>query len=336
MKKAPIIIIIGDGSIGGIVAALLQKSGYDVSIIAKNDARAKQLSEQGIEVTGVSGHITSKIPALGDITQLKRRPDYIFITTKAPDMPEVAKKIKPLLPDDCLVVSFQNGIVEEELAKIVGKDRTVGCVVGWGATRHPEGIFEMTSKGEFVIGYIHKPVDEQLNELAKILNHILPVETSDSILNHLYSKLIINACITTVGAICGLMMGKMLMQKTYRYLYLAIIREAIQVSDAMQLSVPKYAGKLDYYDLLKWSPARQHLFLMAFGFKYRRLKSSSLQSLERGRKTEVNYFNGYISVKGKVYGVPTPVNDLCVDLVRDIEEGKRKISVENIKEFALH
>jgi len=335
MKKAPVIVIIGDGSVGVIVAAILQKSGYDIMMIAKNDARAKHLSEHGIEITGVSGHITARIPALGDITQLKRRPDYIFITTKAPDMPAVAQKIQPILPDECKVVSFQNGIVEEKLAKIVGKDRTIGCVVGWGATRHPGGVFEMTSKGEFVIGYLHKAADKQLEVLAEILSHILPVETSDSILNHLYSKLIINACITTVGAISGLLLGQMLKKKIYRSLFIAIIREAIEVADAMKISVPKYAGKLDYYSLLHWSSARQNLFLMAFGFKYRRLKSSSLQSLERGQKTEVPYFSGYISEKAKECSIHSPVNDLCTLMVKEIEDGKRKISTENIKEFIL-
>jgi 2-dehydropantoate 2-reductase len=81
------------------------------------------------------------------------------------------------------------------------------------------------------------------------------------------------------------------------------------------------------------SSSKRHLTIRLIGYKYRKLKSSSLQSLERGRKTEIDFFNGYISSKGKEYGVSTPVNSKLTRMVQEIENGKRSISVNSLEEI---
>ena len=328
-------MVIGAGAVGGIVAGLLTRAGNSVTLITKYPELSRIFSEDGILISGFKGTHTVKVPTVSKVTELSKRPEIVIIATKAPDMPEVATQIKPLLSDECLVVSMQNGIVEEELAGIIGRERTVGCVVGWGATMHSRGVVEMSSGGEFVIGYLDRPPDESLEQLAKLLSAILPVDVTDKILPALYSKLIINSCITTVGAICGLTLGEMLYTSFYRRLFLGIIREAVEVADAMELEIPPYAGRLNYYKLLKASKVYQHLYLGLFGFKYRRLKSSSLQSLERNKPTEVDYFNGFIVEKGDVHGIDTPVNRQLVERIKEIEQGQRKISPSNFEDFQL-
>jgi len=79
----------------------------------------------------------------------------------------------------------------------------------------------------------------------------------------------------------------------------------------------------------------QNLFdeITIIGFKYRKIKSSRLQSIERGRRTEIDFLNGYICDRG--LNVPTPVNDAVRAMVLEIEEGKRKISLDNINELLL-
>lgn len=71
---------------------------------------------------------------------------------------------------------------------------------------------------------------------------------------------------------------------------------------------------------------------MAIGYKYRKLKSSSLQSLERGQPTEVDYLNGYIVKHGVASGVNVPVNTVIVNMIHEIESGKRGISYSNFNE----
>lgn len=294
--KNPRIVVIGAGAVGGVTAAVLKKSGFNITMVVK----------------------------------------YPELATKGYDMPAVAKALLPFLNEDSRVVSMQNGICEEELARIVGNQRTVGCVVGWGATMHEPGVSEMTSTGEFIIGNWEGQEYGRLREIMQMLNWIAQVKFSNNIFSELYSKLIINSCITTLGAISGLLLGEMLLKKKARDIFIRIINEAMAVADAMKLDVPPYAGKLDYYKFRKkgfFSGAKRHITILVIGLKYRRLKSSSLQSLERGKITEVDYYNGYITMKGMEYGVETPLNKKLTEMVKEIESGKRKISMQNFNEF---
>jgi ketopantoate reductase len=81
---------------------------------------------------------------------------------------------------------------------------------------------------------------------------------------------------------------------------------------------------------------RAHMKAVAkIGLKYRRIKSSSLQAIERGRRTEIDFLNGYLCDRGREHGVPTPANDAVCDTVREIEDGNRQMSLENIKSTAF-
>ncbi len=336
MEGSKRILVVGAGAIGGITAAILAREQYDVCLVAKYPELAEKISNEGMDVSGFCGEFSVKVPAVARAAELTGKFDYVFIATKSDALLKVAREILPFIHDQSRVVSMQNGICEEALSSVAGNIRTVGCVVGWGASLVSPTKYEMTSGGEFVIGNWERDKDEKLEEVAGILRHILPTETSNEIISHLYSKLIINSCITTLGAISGLFLGDMLARRYIRNIFIDIIREAIQVADAMQLKVKPYAGKLDYYQFLRsgvMSSFKQHLTIRVIGFKYRKLKSSSLQSLERGRKTEIDFFNGYISSKGKEYGVSTPVNTRLTRMVQEIENGMRSISVHSLEEI---
>jgi 2-dehydropantoate 2-reductase len=116
-------------------------------------------------------------------------------------------------------------------------------------------------------------------------------------MGELYSKLIINSCINSLGVIGGVTLGKLLANQKAREVFFEIMREAMSVADAMHIKVePAGGGKLDYYRLLAQSgmfaAMKRYLTIRVVGFKYRRIKSLSLQSLERGRETEIDFLNG--------------------------------------------
>jgi len=336
MERSKRILVVGAGAVGGIIAAILAREQNDIWLVAKHPELAERISNEGIDVSGYCGNFSMKVPAVADAADLSGKFDYVFMATKADALVKAAREILPFIHDQSRVVSMQNGICEEALASVVGRMRTIGCVVGWGGTMIAPGKVEMTSGGEFVIGNWDREQDEKLKEVAGILRPILPTESSHKIISHLYSKLIINSCISTLGAISGLFLGDMLTRQYIRNIFIEIIREAIAVADAMELEVKPYAGKLDYYRFLKpgmLASFKRHMTIRVIGFKYRKLKSSSLQSLERGKKTEIDFFNGYISSKGKEYGVNTPVNIKLTRMVREIENGIRAISVNSLKEI---
>jgi 2-dehydropantoate 2-reductase len=271
--------------------------------------------------------------AYSSLADIKEEKDIILHATKANDMIEAAKSMKNILKENGFVISMQNGICVDDLAAILGKDKVVGCVTGWGATMNSQGNLVMTSAGDFIIGYPEKAPDEYLLSIAEVLSSVVPVKVTDNIIGHLYSKLIINSCITSLGAICGMYLGKMLSIKKIRRIFIEIIREAVAVADKMQIKIEVFAGKLDFHKFLNgnsiFADFRRHLFIIIIGIKYRKLKSSSLQSLERGKLTEIDYLNGYIVKNGKRSGIPVPVNTAVVDIIHDIEQKKRGITYNN-------
>ena len=332
------IAVIGTGAIGGTVATFLAEAGYEVEVVTKYPEVAQRVQDQGFEVIGVLGRHVAKMKAVARISDLSSPKDIVFMAMKATDLSEAAREVLPFLKEDSLVVSMQNGICEYELASIVGKERTVGCVVGFGATLLGPAKVEVTSGGHFWVGWLDRSPDHRLEVIGELLSIVVPVRLTEDFIAQEYSKLIVNSAITSMGAITGERLGVMLGRREVREVFLGIIKEAIEVANAMGLKVPPYEGKLDYYRLARAKNSTlgriwAHLLLRIIGFKYRRLKSSSLQSLQRGKKTEVRYLNGFIVEQGKRFGVPTPINSLIVNLITEIEEGKREISPENLREF---
>ena len=333
------IAVVGAGAIGGICAAFISRAGYDVEVAVRRDEHAQAVRERGIRVTGVKGEFTAKLPAVADVGEMSEDRDLVLLGIKATAMADVAEQLAGRIGPDTAVVSLQNGFCEDALAEILGRERVVGCVTGWGATMHSDTELEMTSFGDFIIGNIDNRPDPRLEGMKEVLDHVLETRISENITGSLYSKLIINSCITSVGAVCGLYLGQMLAQKQVRLIFLAIMEEAMAVARAMDIRVEVFAGKLDYYTFTAsrglLGDVKRHAFLRIMGFKYRRLKSSSLQSLERGRRTEIDYLTGYITSKGRALSVPTPVNDRIRSIVREIEAGRRDISPDNIADILL-
>ncbi len=327
------IAVVGAGAIGGVTAACMKRAGYDVEIVCKYEDLAHKITTEGLRVFGKKGDFSVAMPAAADVGGLGGEKEVVFLATKATDMLGPARELTTRLGPDSVVVSLQNGLCEDALGEILGRGRTIGCVVGWGATMHEPGVLEMTSTGEFVIGNIDGKTDPRLAPIRDMLQTVVPAEITGNIMGSLYSKLIVNACITSLGAVSGLYMGEMLKNRKIRTVFIEIMHEAMAVANAMGLQVEVFANKLDYYKFLDGSGMvnnlKRHLFIRAIGFKYRRLKSSSLQSLERGKPTEIDYLNGYIAQKGKAHRTPTPVNDKIIEIIKEIEAGKRSISPAN-------
>jgi len=339
ISKEAKIVFVGAGAIGGITAAFIKKAGWDPTLVCKHQETADLSMFPGVHVAGIKGDQTIALKAVKNISDLSGHQDLIFLATKANDCLVAAHSLLPFLKPESTVVSLQNGICEDALGEVLGRERVIGCVVGWGATHRGVADLEATSEGEFVIGNIdHKP-DDRLKPIKEMLDAVYPTRISDNIMGELYSKLIINACINSLGVIGGVKLGRLLANTKARNKFFQLMHEAMAVAEAMQIQVaPAGGGKLDYYKLLagkgKFADLKRYLTIRIIGFKYRRIKSSSLQSLERGRRTEIDYLNGYICEKGKALGVPTPLNDAVRKMVLEIENGQRPVSLDNLDELA--
>ncbi len=331
-------LIIGAGAVGGITAALMKNGRHDVEIAVRTADYASLITEKGIEINGVRGHHIVKIPAYSSGVAVPGKKDIVVLATKASGLTEAAREYSTALKENGYVVSLQNGICEDELAAVLGKNRVIGCVTGWGATMESHGKMTMTSNGDFMLGYPDREPDDLLRAVAEALTAVVPSGVTGNIIGHKYAKLIINSCITSLGAICGLKLGRMLSRKKIRRIFIEIIREAVAVSEKMQIRIEIFSGRLDFKKFIENNPfsdLRRHLMILAIGLKYRELKSSSLQSLERGQRTEIDYLNGYIVSHGLELGVDIEINSLIVKMIHEIESGNREISPNNFNDPAF-
>lgn len=333
MKTRPKILVIGAGGIGGITAARMTIVGYDVEVVDCLKGLAGKIQTQGLHVFGNGHDYRIKTRAYSSIKEVTEPKDVIFIATKANSLSAIEDLIPSIIKNDSAIVSLQNGICEEDLISRFGEQRVIGCVVGFGATVHEPGEVEMTSGGNFVIGKTGNQEPNHFRDVFEALSNVTETRITDNIYGYLFSKLIINSCITTMGAISGISLGKMLVQRNYRKIFLGVIRESVAVARANGIRLEKYAGKIDFYEFADkrgfFAAIKQHLVILLIGMKYRKLKSSGLQSLETGRATETDYLNGYIAKKASEKHISVPINHFLIKTIKEIENGIRSISVQN-------
>ena len=333
------ILLVGAGSIGGTTSVMLKESGADIEIVEANVERAQKIREEGLTLTGALGDHNQKLTVYTSSSELTSVYDVCIIATKYFALQAVAKEYLPYVKADGLFVSMQNGICTNRLAAVVGEDKTVGCMIGFGATLQPDGKINVTSKGELKIGRLNGVVDDKIRELAQIYCALLPTKAVPNIEACLYSKLIVNSCINSIAALTGETVGVMFTSEKAKYIFLEIAREATFAGKKGGIKIPPYAKVLNY-NLLILTEAKWYKKICAglatiVGKRFGNVRPSTLQSLDRGEKTEIDIFNGYIIEQGKKTGVPTPVNQQIYDAIKAIENGEMKSSMENLDKIVL-
>src|SRR5581483_11243211 len=137
---------------------------------------------------------------------------------------------------------------ESRVAKIIGEDRVLGAIVAWGAAMPEPGIFDRTASGGFTLGRLDGAVDDRLEEIARDLECIAPVEITRNLAGKRYSKLAINCAITSLGTIGGERLGALLQYRHVRRLGLVVMTEVVELARRERVRLEKVSGTLD----LEW------------------------------------------------------------------------------------
>jgi 2-dehydropantoate 2-reductase len=208
------------------------------------------------------------------------------------------------------------------------------------------GRYERTAAGGFQVGRLPAPgesrgaLDDDVRRVAELLEAIGPVTLTQNLRGARWSKLALNCAVSSLGTIAGERLGSVVRVRRYRRLALEAMTECVAVARAEGVTLEKVAGTLD----LEWialsdadkasrgsaSLTAKHALLLAVGLRYRRMRSSMLAAIERGRTPAIDFLNGEVVARGNRHGIPTPVNQRIVDTVWAIANKELSSSRETL------
>lgn len=255
------------------------------------------------------------------------------------------RKIQNAVTENGLVIrtrnkiTIQNGLVGLDLAHAdgIGMERVIQSAVLWGASTHQEPLcYEITAPGTFVIGSLSQKPLKNLETVQSVLESVFPVFISSNVEGVLWAKLHITCALTSLGAITGMIFGKMIRHRKIRNLTIGIGREVMAVSKMRGVKLEPLGKKLNVEFLLDERGApmwRKHLIIRLIGFHHRITESSMLADIKAGKKTEIELLNGLIQRYAQEGGIDAPLNAKVVELVSQLEAGSLQPSSDNIKYF---
>ncbi|OPY89837.1 MAG: 2-dehydropantoate 2-reductase [Syntrophaceae bacterium PtaU1.Bin231] len=325
--------IMGTGSLGTIIAALTTRGGYPIDCIDANVEHVKALNAGGARVVGLMD-LVQPVRALTP-GEMVGEYDLILYLAKTTDNESALPVIVKHLKRDGAVVCMQNGIPEDAVADVVGRFRTIGCIVGWGATYLEPGVSRLTSapeKMEYVMGELDGQDTSRLHEIAKVLSAAGAAKTTTNLIGIRWNKLMSNTGFSGMSAVVAGTYGDVLDQPKALACAQHIFREALAICRAAGVVIEPRGGfdNRDFdFHTEKERVEKIPLYLKKME-PHRNIRTGMLYDIEAGRKPEYEAFNGTITRWGKKWKVPTPVNDQVVDIVRGMWEGRLKIDPKNL------
>jgi 2-dehydropantoate 2-reductase len=344
----PRIAFMGGGAIGSYLGAYLTRAGYAPTIIDTWPENVEAMRGRGITVSDSAGEFTVRADAhhLCEVQGIREPFDIIFIAMKSYDTEWATALMKRhLAPTGCMV-SAQNGINDDTIARIIGYERTIGCTIST-ITVSLERSGYVVRGGQsgrergyaiFRVGELNGVPSPRVERIAAMLDSVDAARSTTNIWGERWAKLAANCMGNTLTAMSG--MGPVaLTDAAPRFAPLRdqVAREVIAVGLALGVSVESVGGRpatawIEEDGALALSdppPASEHPPRVdgAGGGGW---QASTSQDIAKGRRTEIDYLNGYVSARGREVGVPTPVNDAIVTVLKEVESGVRSPSPANV------
>ena len=315
--------IIGIGSLGTIIGALITKGGKRIDLFDSYKDNIDALNRSGATITGA---IDLNVPVTAYTPdQMSGEYDLAFLLTKQTNNHAVLPRLLPHLHSESVVCTLQNGIPEDSVASIVGRERTIGGAVGFGATWLKPGVSLLTSsyatveKFAFEIGEIDGVVRPRLEVIKEYLECVGNTEIRGNLMGIRFAKVLMNATFSGMSAALGCTFGDVLDDPKAMACLAFVANECIAVAHARGVRLVEMQGEdLEAFELNSAAdiPSKMPLYRKIWG-PHKKLKASMLQDLEKGRECEINYINGVICKNGRECGLPTPFNDKIVELVTE-------------------
>jgi 2-dehydropantoate 2-reductase len=294
--------ILGAGAMGAVFASRFLEAGFATCLIAR-DERAERLRRTGITVNGQ----TLPVPVI-DPAAPTEPVDLILVAVKHHHLNEALYGLDPVVGSNTTFISVMNGLDSEAIiGSRYGAEKVLLCIsVGIDALRE-DGTVTYTTTGKLYVGEAHNdPPGERVRHVQAALDRAgLAYETPVDMVRMLWWKFMVNVGVNQASAVMRAPYGTMQTSPDARAVMFGLMREVITLAECAGVN-------LHEADLAAWDSFLQTLSPQG--------KTSMLQDIDAGRKSEVEVFAGKAVELGQSYGLPTPMNETVLHIIRVVEE----------------
>mgnify|MGYP001565895547 CR=1 FL=1 len=323
------IAVVGAGAIGGLVAGYLKLKGEDVCLTAHPDS-VKAIKEKGLEIQGVRGNFSVNIDVEA---RLQTQPFLAILATKTQDLEFALKENLGYLKAS-LILTTQNGIQADGLTKqYVDKRNIISSIVMFGSTLLEPGKIMHNFEGEWIIAKAFGANDESVIKVGSILNKAFTVVVSEDLLGMKFLKIFVNAN-NCIAAILGKSMQEAFQDIDIAKISIAIWKEGLEIVNKSGIrlsSLPDFPlerlTKLTSLPVLE--AAKIYSGIMK-SLSKEPLYGSLLQSIKRGKASEIDYINGEFVRLSRNHGASAPLNEKLVEMVHQVEQTHRFFTREEL------
>jgi 2-dehydropantoate 2-reductase len=318
---------------GGCIGAWLVRANRQVLLVDADRAHCLAIAENGLRITGPVAEFTVDVGCLLP-EQVEPGLKTVLLAVKAHHTEAAMKVIAPLLAEDGYVVSVQNGLNERVIARRIGEERTVGCFVNFGADVMEPGVIQRGNRGAVVVGELNGALTPRIREVHRLFSLFEPdAVLTDNIWGYLWGKLAYGGLLFAT-ALADASIADVLASERHRPTLIELAREVMRVAEARGVRPEGFDGfnpRAFGATALDADAIASLDKLVAFNRASAKSHSGVWRDLAvRKRKTEVDAQIAPIAELGAEAGVETPLIRRLVDLVHDVEEGRRPQAWETL------
>ena len=339
----PRIAVIGAGAVGGYVGGHLARTGQDVTLVDPWPAHVEAIRAHGLELEGVTPEESCVVPVDAiHLTELqdfsKQRPvDIAIVAVKSYDTEWATLMIRQYLAEGGYVVSLQNCINEERIAGIVGWGRTVGCIAALlAAELHAPGRIRRTvAKGGqehtvFRLGEVHGRITPRVEALGAMIAEVDSVKVTRNLWGERWSKLCVNGMRNGLSAVTGLGGNNRERHDDARRFSIRLGGEAVRIGQQLGYDLepiakiqPERLARAAEGDAVAMEEVEAVLLAGSNTVERSDFQRPSMaQDIAKGRRTEIEFMNGFIVDQGARIGRAAPAHQALVDAVKRVERGE--------------
>ncbi len=336
------IAVLGTGANGSVISSDLIGAGLDITMIDMWAEHVEAMRANGLTITSNKDddiNIPVNAYHLSDVCTFREKFDVVLLVSKAYDAGWLAKFIEPHLAEDGVVVGIQNAMTAENIAEVVGVERTVGHVVELASQLFDPGVVHRSTSKNHTwhgVGTFDPSQERHVELITELCRHNGQVEVIDDILSAKWMKLIVNAMVMGSMAVLGGTPEQVLQQNgpefaaRARKWFLQAGEEALAVGQTLDYKVVPVFG-LKPEDVTNTNSLLETLLDKILADIGPGPVNTSLQDLMKGRQCETSLIQGLVAEECGKMGRPAPVCEGITELTRRIHAGELEPGPANLE-----